>query len=94
MAAMPDLRALPAQERTLAMAAWLQHNRVPYDMDAGDEGVRSAWKQVKASMKESAHQPSTERSILYCAPRSVPHRGPCSASAWIRASSSLSTCFS
>eukprot|EP00966_Prymnesium_polylepis_P078416 1817861-Prymnesium_polylepis.1 len=28
MAAMPDLRALPAQERTSAMAAWLQHNHV------------------------------------------------------------------
>ena len=56
MASMPDLNVVPRPERIQTMAAWLQQNHVPYDADAGDYGVRAAWKKVKASMKETARQ--------------------------------------
>jgi len=53
---MPDLSVVPRAERVTEMAAWLQRNGVAYDDAAGDEGVRSAWNKVKASMRKASWQ--------------------------------------
>jgi hypothetical protein len=47
LASMPNVGLLPRADRVNAMATWLQQNGINYDVDAGDDGIRSAWNKLK-----------------------------------------------